>query len=47
MYVDAPVVFSLSDVEKTYEREVYTFMELLADFGGFNDGIVLIPAIVM
>ena len=42
-----PVLFSLSDVKKTYEREVYTFMEALGDFGGFNDGILLIPAILM
>ena len=42
-----PVIFSLSDVSKTYEREVYTFMEALGDFGGFNDGIILFPAIFM
>ena len=40
-------IFSLSDVEKTYEREVYSFMQALGDFGGFNDGIVIIPAILM
>ena len=39
--------FVLSDVSKTYEREVYSFMEALGDFGGFNDGIVLFPAIFM
>ena len=39
--------FMLSDVSKTYEREVYSFMEALGDFGGFNDGIVLFPAIFM
>ena len=40
-------IFSLSDLEKTYEREVYSFMQALGDFGGFNDGIVIIPAILM
>ena len=30
-----------------YERDVYSFMEALGDFGGFADGIVLIPAIFM
>ena len=40
-------IFALSDIEKTFEREVYTFMAVLGDFGGFNDGIVFIPAILM
>ena len=26
---------------------MYTFMEALGDFGGFNDGIIFIPAILM
>ena len=26
---------------------MYTFMEALGDFGGFNDGIILFPAIIM
>ena len=42
-----PIVFYLSDLQKTYEREVYTFMEALSDFGGFNDGVIIIPAIFM
>ena len=37
----------LSDLKKTYEREVYSFMALLGDFGGFNDGVILIPAILL
>ena len=40
-------IFSLSDVSKTYQRDVYTFMEALGDFGGFNDGVVIIPALFM
>ena len=42
-----PTMFVLSDIEKTYEREVYSFMAALGDFGGFNDGVILIPAILM
>ena len=26
---------------------MYTFMEALSDFGGFNDGVAYIPAILM
>ena len=42
-----PMIFSLSDISKTYEREVYSFMEVLGDFGGLNDGVVIILAILM
>ena len=45
--LDSPTELYLSDLEKTYEREVYTFMEALGDFGGFNDGVLIIPAILM
>ena len=41
------MLISLADIQKTYEREVYSFIAALGDFGGFNDGIVLIPAILM
>lgn len=41
------MILVLSGIKKTYEREVYTIMELLSDFGGFNDGIILIPAVLM
>ena len=37
----------LADVLRTSERESYTFMALLGDFGGFNDGISLLPAFIM
>ena len=40
-------VFHLADTSRTYEREVYSFMQALGDFGGFNDGIMLFPAILM
>ena len=42
-----PILFSLSDTMNVYERDVYSFMEALGDFGGFADGIVMIPAIFM
>ena len=33
----------LASSKKTYyEREAYTFLELLGDFGGFNDALFLI-----
>ena len=37
----------LSDIEITYEREVYAMIVGLSDFGGFNDGIILLPAILI
>ena len=37
----------LADVMRGNERQVYSFMTLLSDFGGFNDGIVIFPAILM
>ena len=45
--METPALISLADIEKTYEREVYSFMAALGDFGGFNDGILLFPAILM
>ena len=41
------LILKLSDLLRTSERESYTFIELLSDFGGFNDGISLLPAILM
>ena len=32
----------MSDTVTYSERRAYTFMDLLGDFGGFNDAIVLI-----
>ena len=29
------------------ERSAYSFMALMSDFGGFNDGIAIFPAILM
>ena len=41
------MLFSLNNLSATHEREVYTVMDALGDFGGFNDGIILFPAIIM
>ena len=41
------MLFSLNNFSATHEREVYTVMDALGDFGGFNDGIILFPAIIM
>ena len=29
-----------------YERSRYTFVDLLADFGGFNDGLLLLAHVL-
>ena len=44
---DDKLILKLSDLLRTSERESYTFFEMLSDFGGFNDGISLLPAILM
>ena len=41
------MILSLSDISKSYEREVYTLMAALGDFGGFNDGVLILPALLM
>ena len=37
----------LADKEYMLERSTYSFMMFLSDFGGFNDGIAIFPAILM
>ena len=37
----------LADKEYMLERSAYSFMTLMSDFGGFNDGIAIFPAILM
>ena len=39
--------FDLSDKFWNLERKRYSAMSLLGDFGGFNDGILLIPTAIM
>ena len=41
------VVFELSDIKRTYERQAYTFMTLLGDIGGFNSAILVFPVFLM
>ena len=36
----------MSDNITYYERKAYTFMDLLGDFGGFNDAIIFIVSTV-
>ena len=38
--------FELSTSKKEYEREAYTILELLGDFGGFNDGLFMLVGLV-
>ena len=46
-YKGVELKLQLADILRTSERESYTFIALLSDFGGFNDGISLLPAIIM
>ena len=46
-YKHEEVRLQLADILRTSERESYTFIALLSDFGGFNDGISLLPAYIM
>ena len=41
------IKFQLSEIIRTYERQVYTLIALLSDVGGFMDIIRLIPVIIM
>ena len=38
--------FKLSETRHEYERSRYTFVDLLADFGGFNDGLLLVAHVL-
>ena len=39
----ADIKISLSDKKHLYERNSYTIMNLLADLGGFQGAIIMIP----
>ena len=41
------IKLQLADIERKSERQVYQIMALLGDFGGFNDGVLLLPALLM
>ena len=47
VYGEDQLILRLADKVRTSERESYIFMALLGDFGGFNDGIILLPAFLM
>ena len=46
-YPRISVDLQLSRVQRQYERKSYDFISLLADFGGFNDGLLLIASSFM
>ena len=39
--------FELSDVQHEFERKDYNLISLLADFGGFNDGVSMLTSFFM
>ena len=41
------ILLELSKTMITYERSPYTCLDLLGDFGGFNDGIYLVVGLLM
>ena len=41
------IFLAMSDIKRGNVRQVYSFLSLLSDFGGFNDGVTLIPAVIM
>lgn len=45
-YQESPISLAvkLSDVRYEHERARYTFLEALSDFGGFNDGVLLLAS---
>ena len=45
-HLDFPVEFNLSEVYYEQHRIRYTIVKMLADFGGFNDGLFLIASFI-
>ena len=41
------ITMQLSENKYIYERSVYTFFNLIADVGGFNGAIIILPTFVM
>ena len=37
----------LGEIKPSHERQVYDMKTMLNDFGGFNDGLLLLPAVLM
>ena len=46
-YPTFETLFQLSTSKKAYERQAYTILELLGDFGGFNDAMVMLVGLVV
>ena len=45
-YPTYETLYELSTKKKSYEREAYTILELLGDFGGFNDALLMLVGLV-
>ena len=43
----ASFIIKLSDKKRNYERQVYTFMTLIGDIGGFYGAILTIPSLIL
>ena len=43
----ASLQIHLSDVKHKYFRQPYSVFSLLSDFGGFNEAVVILPALVL
>ena len=41
------VKIELSDLLRSQERQVYTFMTLVGDVGGFNGAVIVFPAVLL
>ena len=44
---DFRLIVQLSDKEYILERQEFSLVVLLSEFGGFNDGVTIFPAILM
>lgn len=45
-YPTFEATFKLNTRKRYYERNAYTFLELLGDFGGFNDALFMLVGLV-
>lgn len=46
-YTDIQIEFSMTKKILLYEREAYTFFNLLEDFGGFTGSIIMVSSFIM
>ena len=40
-------MIQLSEIKRSHERVVYDMKSLLSDFDSFNDGLLLLPSVLM